>query len=106
MSLIHSIVSWVMKQRVHQIELFLKYPHEVQLDWFKKLIQSARDTEFGKQHGFKDISNYRQFAEQVPVRDYEALKPYIERMMMGFLLYTSDPADQKKVVYIGGCPTH
>ncbi len=83
MSLIHSIVSWVMKQRVHQIELFLKYPHEVQLDWFKKLIQSARDTEFGKQHGFKDISNYRQFAEQVPVRDYEALKPYIERMMMG-----------------------
>lgn len=83
MSIIHSIVSWVMKQRVHQIELFLKYPHEVQLDWFKKLIQSARDTEFGKQHGFKDISNYRQFAEQVPVRDYEALKPYIERMMMG-----------------------
>jgi hypothetical protein len=83
MSLIHSIVSWVMKQRVHQIELFLKYPHEVQLDWFKKLIQSGRDTEFGKQHGFKDIANYRQFAEQVPVRDYEALKPYIERMMMG-----------------------
>lgn len=83
MSLIHSIVSWVMKQRVHQIELFLKYPHEVQLDWFKKLIQTARDTEFGKQHSFKDISNYRQFAEQIPVRDYEALKPYIERMMMG-----------------------
>jgi len=83
MSLIHSIVSWVMKQRVHQIELFLKYPHEVQLDWFKKLIQSARDTEFGKQHNFKDISSYRQFAEQVPVRDYEALKPYIDRMMMG-----------------------
>lgn len=72
-----------MKQRVHQIELFLKYPHEVQLDWFKKLIQSARDTEFGKQHGFKDISNYRQFAEQVPVHDYDSLKPYIERMMMG-----------------------
>lgn len=83
MSLIHSIVSWVMKQRVHQIELFLKYPHEVQLDWFKELIQTARDTEFGKQHSFKDISNYRQFAEQIPVRDYEALKPYIERMMMG-----------------------
>lgn len=83
MSLIHSIVSWVMKQRVHQIELFLKYPHDVQHDWFKKLIVAARDTEFGKQYGFKDISNYRQFAEQVPVRDYEALKPYIERMMMG-----------------------
>jgi hypothetical protein len=83
MSLIHSIVSWVMKQRVHQIELFLKYPHEVQQDWFKKLIQSARDTEFGKQHDFKNISTYRQFSENVPVRDYEALKPYIDRMMMG-----------------------
>ena len=83
MSLIHSIVSWVMKQRIHQIELFLKYPHEVQLDWFKKLVNSARDTEFGKQHDFKSIQTYRQFAEQVPVRDYEAIKPYIDRMMMG-----------------------
>jgi hypothetical protein len=72
-----------MKQRVHQIELFIKYPHDVQMDWFKKLIVSAKDTEFGKQHDFKNIKNYEQFIKQVPVRDYEGLKPYIDRMMMG-----------------------
>ncbi len=83
MSLINSIVSWVMKQRVHQIELFIKYPHDVQMDWFKKLVVSAKDTEFGKMHDFKNIRNYDQFVQQVPIRDYEGLKPYIDRMMMG-----------------------
>ena len=83
MSLINSIVSWVMKQRVHQIELFIKYPHDVQMDWFKKLVVSAKDTEFGKMHDFKNIRNYEQFAKQVPIRDYEGLKPFIDRMMMG-----------------------
>lgn len=83
MSLINSIVAWVMKQRVHQIELFIKYPHDVQMDWFKKLVVSAKDTEFGKMHDFKNIRNYDQFVRQVPIRDYEGLKPYIDRMMMG-----------------------
>lgn len=72
-----------MKQRVHQIELFIKYPHDVQMDWFKKLVVSAKDTEFGKMHDFKNIRNYDQFVQQVPIRDYEGLKPYIDRMMMG-----------------------
>jgi hypothetical protein len=72
-----------MKQRVHQIELFIKYPHDVQMDWFKRLIVSAKDTEFGKLHDFKNIKNYEQFIRQVPTRDYEGLKPYIDRMMMG-----------------------
>lgn len=72
-----------MKQRVHQIELFIKYPHDVQMEWFKKLIVSAKDTEFGRQHDFKNVKNYEQFISKVPVRDYEGLKPYIDRMMMG-----------------------
>lgn len=72
-----------MKQRVHQIELFIKYPHDVQMEWFKKLIISAKHTEFGKQHDFKNIKNYEQFIQRVPIRDYEGLKPYIDRMMMG-----------------------
>lgn len=83
MSLINSIVSWVMKQRMHQIGLFLKYPHEVQQEWMNKLVQQARDTEFGQKYDFRSIRNYDQFRERVPVHDYEGLKPYIERMMMG-----------------------
>ncbi len=42
MGLINSILTWVMKKRIHQIELFIKYPNEVQDEIFQKLIQSAR----------------------------------------------------------------
>ncbi|HEY9559595.1 MAG TPA: GH3 auxin-responsive promoter family protein, partial [Anseongella sp.] len=50
---------------------------------FHKLLESARNTSFGKDHGFATISNYKEFRERVPVRDYEALRPYIERMVAG-----------------------
>jgi len=83
MSLINSIVSWVMKQRIHQIGLFLKYPHEVQNEWFRKLLQSAKDTEIGRRYDFAGIKSYESFRDRVPIHDYEALKPFIERMMMG-----------------------
>ena len=83
MSLLNSIVSWVMKKRIHQIELFMKYPGEVQMEWLKKLIQQAQDTEFGKSYDFKSINNYDEFRQRIPVQDYETLKPYIERMVEG-----------------------
>jgi hypothetical protein len=72
-----------MKQRIHQIGLFLKYPHEVQNEWFRKLLQSAKDTEIGRRYDFAGIKSYETFRERVPIHDYEALKPFIERMMMG-----------------------
>ena len=72
-----------MKQRVHQIELFVKYPNEVQQDLFKRLIAQGRDTEFGVKYDFASIHSYNDFKNRVPVNDYEGLKPYIERMMMG-----------------------
>lgn len=83
MSLFNSIVSWVMKKRIHQIGLFMKYPVEVQMEWFKKLVQQAQDTEFGKLYGFADIRNYETFSNRVPVHDYESLKPFIDRMVAG-----------------------
>lgn len=83
MSLINSFISWVMKKRMYQIGLFIKYPMEVQMEWFKKLINQAQGTEFGKQYGFADLKNYQAFADRVPVHDYEALKPYIDRMVAG-----------------------
>ncbi len=83
MELVNSIASWVLKKRMHQIELFRKYPHEVQIEWFNKLIDTAKNTEFGKKHGFKDIKTRQDFQNQVPISDYEALKPYIERVRQG-----------------------
>ena len=50
---------------------------------FEQLIRSARDTVFGRDHGFANIKSYDDFRKQVPVRDYEELKPYIERIRNG-----------------------
>ncbi len=83
MGLINSILTWVMKKRIHQIELFMKYPHDVQEELFKRLIQTAQNTQFGVKHGFGDIQNYNQFRERVPIYTYETLFPYIQRLMRG-----------------------
>ncbi len=83
MAFLNSIASWLMKKRMHQIELFMKYPHDVQDEWMQNLISSAKDTEFGKQHDFQSIKNYHQFKQQIPVQDYESLKPLIERNRRG-----------------------
>ncbi len=49
----------------------------------KNLIKSAINTDFGKDHGFSNIHNYEDFKKQVPIRDYELLKPYIEKIKEG-----------------------
>ncbi|MBL6446071.1 GH3 auxin-responsive promoter family protein [Fulvivirga sp. 29W222] len=72
-----------MKKRIHDIELFIKYPHDVQQELFKKLLSEAKNTEFGKKYDFKSISNYQQYKDRVPVHAYENLFPYIERLMRG-----------------------
>jgi len=50
---------------------------------FSKLIEKAGLTAFGRDHGFRDITSYEDFKNQVPVRDYEGLKPYVERAVAG-----------------------
>ncbi len=92
MPILNSIASWLMKKRMHQIELFMKYPIDVQHDVFLNLINNGKDTEFGRQHQFNSISNYTEFVNQVPLQDYESLKPFIERTRRGEqgLLWNSD----------------
>ncbi|MCF8398782.1 MAG: GH3 auxin-responsive promoter family protein [Bacteroidales bacterium] len=72
-----------MKKRFHQIELFIKYPHDVQEEWFKRLISAGSQTAWGKEYGYSEISNVEQFKSKVPVNDYDSLKPYIERLRNG-----------------------
>lgn len=50
---------------------------------FENLLKSAKHTEFGKEHHFEDIKTHADFVKQVPVRDYESLKPYIEKIKEG-----------------------
>ena len=72
-----------MQKRIHQIELFIKYPNEVQEELFKKLLYTARGTEFGLRYDFGNIQSYEQFKERIPVQTYENIFPNIERMMRG-----------------------
>jgi len=83
MTIFNSVFTWFMKKRIHQIELFMKYPNEVQEEWFEQLISMAESTEWGRRYQYKSIENLTQFKERVPIQNYDTLKPYIERMLKG-----------------------
>ncbi len=83
MAIVNSIFTWYMKKRIHQIELFMKYPLDVQEEWLHSLISSAQNTEWGKEYDYKSILTVAQYKERVPIQNYDTLKPYIERMLKG-----------------------
>ncbi len=83
MSFINSVLSWFFKNRISQIEHFKDNPIEVQNELLMKLVSSSSQTEFGKKFGFETIKSYEDFAKQVPLQDYEDVKPYIDRMLKG-----------------------
>ncbi|MBK0381554.1 GH3 auxin-responsive promoter family protein [Pedobacter sp. SD-b] len=83
MTIVNSFLNWYMKKRMHQIALFMKYPEEVQEEWFGCLINDAIGSEWGKRYDYRSIENANQFKERIPVQNYESLKPYIERMLKG-----------------------
>ena len=72
-----------MRKRIHQIELFIKYPHNVQKEVFSNLIKHGKGTMFGKEHFFHSIQSYSDFVKQVPIRTYEDLFPYINQTRKG-----------------------
>jgi len=83
MSIVNSIFGWFIKKRSHQIELFMKYPHDVQNEWLTKLVDTAKYTDWGKRHGYAQIDSVEQFKRQVPINDYDGLKPDIQRIIKG-----------------------
>lgn len=81
--IINSIASWILKKRIHQIELFLKYPHEVQEELLFNLLKQAEQTVVGKRYDFSSIKNYSTFNERIPIATYEELEPFIEQTRQG-----------------------
>ncbi|MCD2260333.1 GH3 auxin-responsive promoter family protein [Psychroserpens luteolus] len=81
--LVNSIASWFLKKRFHQIELFLKYPNEVQNELLFQLLSTAKDTEIGKKYDFASISTYDTFCERIPISSYEDCQDMIERSRRG-----------------------
>ena len=68
---------------MHQIELFMKYPCEVQEELLRKLISTAEHTQWGEHFEYQSIDNFKTFSERVPVVTYDQLQPQVERIMKG-----------------------
>lgn len=73
------LAKWVVKQQAK----WSARPEHFQQSLFRKIIQEASSTRFGKDHGFAGIQNYEDFKKQVPVRDYEGLKSYFDATASG-----------------------
>ncbi|MDO9275720.1 MAG: GH3 auxin-responsive promoter family protein [Lutibacter sp.] len=81
--IVNSIISWFLKKRKHQMELFLKYPIDVQEELLHKLVEKAQDTEIGKKYHFSSIGTYAEFAKNVPIQQYESIEHLVERTRKG-----------------------
>ena len=64
-------------------QIWANNPIKTQQNVFKELICQAKNTQFGTDHHFDSINTFQDFSKKVPIRDYEALKPYIERVVQG-----------------------
>lgn len=82
-TLFNSIASWLLRKRYHQIELFLKYPLDVQDEVLHQLLDFSKDTMVGKKYGFQDSPKYDEFRNRVPIVTYEDIAPLIERTRRG-----------------------
>lgn len=83
MEILNSIFSWIIKKRLHQIELFIKYPHDVQRELGQKLLGEGIKTTFGQKFGFDSVKNMEDLKQRIPCHTYEDLFPYINRHIQG-----------------------
>ncbi|WP_281238410.1 GH3 auxin-responsive promoter family protein [Flavobacterium praedii] len=79
-----SVAAKLFAQKIYKkTQVWANSPVETQKAVFLNLIKEAKQTQFGKDHHFDEIKNFEDFTKQVPVRDYEALKPYVDRVVKG-----------------------
>lgn len=71
------------RQVVRRTQTWSKNPHETQEKVFQQLVKTGKKTAFGEEHDFTNINTYEDFKKRVPIRNYESLKPYIERVKEG-----------------------
>ncbi|MEE9349254.1 MAG: GH3 auxin-responsive promoter family protein [Flavobacteriaceae bacterium] len=83
LNILNKVIAWFLKKRKHQIELFLKYPIDVQYELLQRLLETAEDTEIGKKFQFSTLQNYSDFKQKVPIRTYESIEHLIERGRQG-----------------------
>lgn len=83
MAIIDFLGNNLMKTRLTQLENFIRHPHDVQAKVLDYLLKTASNTQYGQEFKFRNIKNYQQFQEQVPVISYDDLLPYINKILSG-----------------------
>lgn len=83
MPLLNSVINWLNVKRIYQIELYSKYPHEIQREVFAELLKKSADTEWGRKYKYSKISSFEEFRNSVPLQTYEEIKPWVERLRNG-----------------------
>jgi hypothetical protein len=79
-----SVAAKLFAQKIYKkTQAWANAPVETQRNVFLNLIKEAKQTQFGKDHHFETINTHEDFVKQVPVRDYEALKQYVDRVVKG-----------------------
>lgn len=81
--LFNTVLSWILKKRKYQIDMFMYYPIDTQKEVLFNLLNKAQFTEIGKKYGFSSIKDYKTFSEHVPILQYEDVEPDIERSRKG-----------------------
>jgi len=83
MAILPSIVNWLNLKRLHQIDLFKKYPVEVQEEQLMRLLEQGQKTEWGQKYDFRSVSSIEEFRKRLPIQSYEDVKSYIEKIREG-----------------------
>lgn len=83
MRILSPAISRLARLRIARIERFMEFPVETQEHVLHDLLSQAQYTEFGKKYRFGKIYKIAEYKKQVPIQDYESLKPYIQRIMEG-----------------------
>ncbi|MCO5267899.1 MAG: GH3 auxin-responsive promoter family protein [Brumimicrobium sp.] len=80
---INTIFGWIIKKRIHQIDLFLQHPIEVQRELLERLILEGRNTKYGSVYQFNTIHDYEEFKRRVPLTEYNGIKEWVNRAIAG-----------------------
>ena len=83
MDILTQTISYIFRPRLQAIARFASEADRIQREQLRGLIHAARNTEWGRKHGYRDIRSYTDFSTRVPVQIYDDIKPYVERMING-----------------------
>lgn len=83
MKILNPALKGLLKLRWSSIDNYLLNPYTTQVKVFNSLIHDGQFTAFGKKYGFRHINQIPEYKKQVPLHEYDDLKPYIEQMMRG-----------------------